>query len=105
MEELRGNSDDFLKLVDEFGEEFVEAFEKNGDEAVEGFGKLIRGDYNDVVSELVKQIPDSYKSNLKCVEFADALEDLIEKERILGERIHISCETDYIVSDKYYYYP
>ena len=29
-----GNSDDFLKLVDEFGEEFVEAFEKNGDEAV-----------------------------------------------------------------------
>lgn len=30
-----GNSDDFLKLVDEFGDEFVEAFKTGGDEVVE----------------------------------------------------------------------
>ena len=32
-----GNSDDFLRLVDEFGDEFIEAFQENGDEAVKGF--------------------------------------------------------------------
>ena len=38
-----GYTDDFLKLVDSYGDEFVDAFKQNGDEAVEEYLGLLEG--------------------------------------------------------------
>ncbi len=57
------------------------------------------GDLN--LDELIKQVPDMYKKNFKCVEFTEEMEKLMKKYGISGERIFIQSGTGIIWSDAF----
>lgn len=60
-----GYTDDFLKLVDSYGDEFVDAFKQNGDEAVEEYLGLLEGGLSPgLTEEKIKEIvaiPKGYR--------------------------------------------
>lgn len=51
--------------------------------------------------ELAQKVPDIYKENFKCNQFADEMERLMIENDISGERITVQSKTDYIWSDNY----
>ena len=55
-----GNSDDFLKLTDQYGNEFIKAFKANGDESVNTFKDLLEGRISSI---LIKEA-DNYTDYL-----------------------------------------
>ncbi len=51
--------------------------------------------------ELAEKVPDKYKENFKCDQFADEMEKLMKESGVSGEKISVQSKTDYIWSDKY----
>lgn len=64
------------------------------DEAVETFREF-------EIKNIIKKIPQEYKENFRCEEFASELESLMKKKGISGEKITIQSSTDFIWSDTY----
>lgn len=52
------------------------------------------------IEDIIKEIPNKFKKNLKCKEFANSLEKIMKEEGIQGERIHVKSETGFVYSDK-----
>ena len=87
-----GNPDDFLKLVDEFGEEFIDAFKKNGDEAVEIYNLLLDGGYtnkqnfdglNEIRNHLMNDV-DGLDFKPNEVMMANIEEMLVNNQELVG---------------------
>ena len=62
---------------------------------------VVKGKGKPKPEELAQKVPDKYKKNLRCQEFANEMEKLMKENGVTGERLDIQSKTGYIWSDKY----
>ena len=65
-----------------------------------GKGTEEEGEAKPTPEELAEMVPDKYKENFKCDQFANEMEKLMKESGVSGEKISVQSKTDYIWSDK-----
>ena len=82
-----GYTDDFLKLVDNYGDEFVDAFKQNGDEA-NGYKNILnRGDISVKPSQEGLEVIKNHLSGDLEAEFNNAMIDRVSEALDNGEEL------------------
>ncbi|WP_040451769.1 papain fold toxin domain-containing protein, partial [Holdemania massiliensis] len=89
---IKGNQDYLEKIKIRDEQTFVEEIP---------WDQVIEGNTGTTPEQLVQEIPDEYKQIFKCKDFADKMEELMRNNNVLGERLSIESETDFILSDKH----
>ena len=83
-------------IAENSGKATAEDVKKFADDAV----KALSAKDMSIISSIIDRIPNRYKQKFQCDKFVDKMISLMKENKLIGEKIFVQSNTQYILSDK-----